>query len=173
MAHDEAEHQAPGRVKPPSREGVEASVRPGSRRLRLERRAETVERLDVAVVHRGVIVIELLILVADAEAREPVPKNARTVVEVVLVAAPALDVEESQALQALRVALGHEDGIPLQPSRPDGLVQLPGLRIERQVLVLGHGRQLARAPAAGAPDRRVRGDMGRPMSTLNVVGSRP
>jgi hypothetical protein len=49
-------------------------------RLRFERGTEAAQRLHVAVVHRRVVVIELLGLMADGQTLKPPPENARAVV---------------------------------------------------------------------------------------------
>ena len=77
-----------------------------------------------SVVDVGVIVVEFLIRVFDACSREALRQDARAIVDVILVAPAAVDVDAAHRLQVVPVLPDEIDWVVLAPFTPAPLDQL-------------------------------------------------
>jgi len=81
--------------------------------------------------------MELLVGVPDAGLRQVLREQARTVMDVILIAPPAIDVDALERLEIRLVAVDEQDRIVLEPSLPAFFDDLAGLEIERQAETQG------------------------------------
>ena len=81
------------------------AFRPGARTSGTQRAIQEGQAHVHAVVDVGVVIVELLVAVLDPRRRQPFRQQPRPVVDVELVAPPAVDVDPAQLAQVPAVAL--------------------------------------------------------------------
>src|SRR5690606_25157600 len=114
------------------RSRITYATRKSARKNELAKRTQQKRQAAVhAVVDARVRAVELLVHVLDAVLREPARQNPGAVVEPVLIAPAAVEVNSPQRLQVLRETLDEMDRIVAQPLPPALRNQLPRLEIER------------------------------------------
>ena len=76
------------------------------------------------------VIVELLVMVGDILSLELPSEDSSSMVEVVLIPAPAIDVEEPQRLESFGSLLDQFHRIVAKPALPPLLVDLASLQIE-------------------------------------------
>src|SRR5260221_11995680 len=115
--------KAEGRVKKPQ---------PPFRRLSgLQRPVEKRQAHVHAVIDVGVVVGEFLVAVPDSGRGEARGQDARSVVDVVLVAPAAVDIDAAKRLEVVPISRDEVDRVVLAPLPPALLYRLPRLEVER------------------------------------------
>jgi len=83
------------------------------------------------VIHVGVVVVEFLVGVPDAGCREPLRQDACAVMDVILVAPAAVEVDAAQRLEVVPVFRNEMDRVVLAPRVTAALDHLTRIEIER------------------------------------------
>src|SRR5262249_44166471 len=99
---------------------------------RLERAIEERQTHVHPVVDVRVIVVEFLVRVTDAGLRKSQRQEPRPVMDVVLVAPAAVDIDALERAQRPRIAADEQHWVVGEPALPARFYQLAGLEIERQ-----------------------------------------
>src|SRR5262249_40301655 len=103
----------------------------GTTRSGLERAEEEGKAHIHAVVYVGMVVVELFVGMLDPRLRQALGQDARSIVNVELVAPAAVDIDALERLEIGTVGSDEMDGVvlePIAPARPD---RLAALHVER------------------------------------------
>src|SRR5262245_21930220 len=98
-----------------------------SRALLRQRAGEPGKAGVVAIAHVHVAVVELLVLVGDAELAQPPREQARAEMKVELVAAATVEVEQSQRAERLLMRVEHAIRVEGEPPLPHAGTERAGL----------------------------------------------